>query len=109
MEIIRAFPDLFELKSDSLTPPNYWLRICLIEDKGVQRRKGKIKRFLGGYGFIEADDGNYFFTVSNVLPESRAKRMRKDLDVEFEVFKSPSSEAENSEEKNGKAKNVQIL
>jgi len=108
LEIVKSFPQQFEVKHDKRTPPNYWIRIKITPSSKIQIKKGKIKRYLRHYGFIETEEGDYFFTISNVVSEHQEEKLKKGQDVEFEVFKQPNPNSELKEEKNGKATNIRF-
>ena len=109
IEIVKSFPSRFEVKHDKLTPPNYWIRKKTPPTNKTNIKRGKIKRYIHNYGFIEAEDGDYFFTISNALSEDREEKLEMGQEVEFEVFKQPNPNSEIKEEKNGKATNIRFI
>jgi hypothetical protein len=42
---------------------------------------------MGVFGFIENEKDSYFFALSNILPQSRDKKLKKGTTVRFSVFK----------------------
>lgn len=108
LDIIRSYPDLFEVRSNEKTPPIYWMRpIRKVEE--TKRKTGVIKRFMTNYGFIRADNGDYFFTKANLSAEQRNSQLKPGTAVEFLEIKAPDPNGETSAEKNGRARNVTVL
>lgn len=58
--LIAAMSEVYELKSDNLIPPNYFLKKI---DKKVNPDilRGTIKRWIKHYGFIKTELGDFFF------------------------------------------------
>lgn len=109
LSIVNAFAKEIEVRSDDHQPPNYWGRSITQNNLEMTKTFGVIKRSLGTYGFIENEKGNYFFTVSNIVPDSQDKKVRKGSKVKFSVFKEPNPNGEDNTEKNGKAANIEII
>jgi uncharacterized protein (TIGR00288 family) len=108
LSLLKAFVKEEEIKKDDLTPPNYWVRKNQQKDV-IEKQEGVIKRFLGGYGFIENNNGDYFFTVVNIEKNSQDKKIRKGVKVFFKSIKEPDNTKEEINEKNGKAIDVEII
>lgn len=108
LDILRSYPDLFEVRSNNKTPPVYWMRLIPTESK-TKKLKGKIKRFMTNYGFIRSEKGDYFFTKANLPAEQRDRHIRPGTPVEFVEIKAPDPSGETSLEKNGRARNVVII
>jgi cold shock CspA family protein len=106
--LLKAFVEEDELKKDDLTPPNYWVRKKTVENNH-DRKTGIIKRFLGWYGFIENDNGDYYFTIVNIAQNSRDKKIKKGAKVHFIVIKEPDNTKSEIIEKNGKAIEIELL
>jgi cold shock CspA family protein len=105
--LVGAFSEDIEIRADESQPLNYWARSIKkikSEDAGST---GIVKRFIGVFGFIENEKGSYFFTLSNILPQSRNKKLKKGTKVRFSVFKEPNPLGEDNADKNGKASNVE--
>ncbi len=109
-EIVDALSDDFELKSDERVPPNYWLKA---KEKKNKRPKlqGKIKRLMNRYGIIETDKGDFFFSFTNIEKNSRDKLIQEGTAVKFRVFKMPNPKAKagKSNDRNGKAAEIEII
>ncbi|NLJ73393.1 MAG: NYN domain-containing protein [Firmicutes bacterium] len=105
LDIVRSYPDLFEVRSNEKTPPVYWMR-TVNDDEPVTRKKGVIKRFMTNYGFIRSEDGDYFFTKANLSSEQRGVQLRPGMAVEFTEIKAPDPNGETSAERNGRARDV---
>jgi uncharacterized LabA/DUF88 family protein/cold shock CspA family protein len=108
LNLLKAFVGEEDLKKDDLTPPNYWVRKKVVENTS-SKQEGIIKRYLGGYGFIENGNGDYFFTVVNIANDSKAKKIKKGIKVSFVSIKEPDNTKEEVSEKNGKAIDVEII
>lgn len=74
-----------------------------------RKKNGVIKRWLNGYGFIEADDGDYFFLLPDVSLPPHDTKIRKGDAVYFEIKKPPEPDKLQGKEKNGVAVNVRFL
>ncbi|WP_263080677.1 hypothetical protein [Endozoicomonas sp. Mp262] len=65
---------------------------------------GRLKRWCGTYGFIEAKDGfDYFFCKSNIATHQRELHFRPGQGLVFTVNKVPDPGAEDSAARYGKA------
>lgn len=109
IDVVKSYPDLFELRRSDTTPPVYWMRVATKDEAEAQVKTGKIKRFGAAYGFIETESGDYFFTLSNLSPEQRHIKVKKGMKVSFKEFKAPDPSGETTEERNGRAMEVQII
>src|SRR5690554_2987850 len=107
LDILRSYPDLFEVRSNEKTPPVYWMRPLRRGEE--QRKTGVIKRFMTNYGFIRADNGDYFFTKANLPADQRSVHLKPGTKVEFLEIKAPDPNGETTAEKNGRARNVTIV
>ncbi len=108
LDIVRSYPDLFEVRSNEKTPPVYWMR-PIHKAEETNKKTGVIKRFMTNYGFIRADNGDYFFTKANLPAEQRDSQLKPGTAVQFLEIKAPDPNGETSAEKNGRARNVTIL
>lgn len=105
--LIAAMSEVYELKSDNLIPPNYFLKKI---DKKVNPDilRGTIKRWIKHYGFIKTELGDFFFYTSNIVKESKQHKIKSGDKVIFDIFKYPNPNADGVE-KNGRAANVRFL
>ncbi|HKM42614.1 MAG TPA: NYN domain-containing protein [Limnochordia bacterium] len=108
LDILRSYPEVFEVRSNGKTPPVYWMR-PIPEQENPSTLTGVIKRFMTNYGFIRADKGDYFFTKANLPAEQRNIHLKSGTPVEFVEIKAPDSSGDNSAEKNGRARNVVVV
>lgn len=108
LDILRSYPDLFEVRSNNKTPPVYWMRLKPTAS-AARKQKGVIKRFMGNYGFIRTEKGDYFFTKANLPVDQRDKQLKPGTAVEFVEIKAPDPKGETSLEKNGRARNVVVI
>lgn len=107
--LVTAMPDLYELKHDDLTPPNYFLKKkeTLSNSKTLS---GVIKKWFGNYGFITtANKEDFFFYPSNIAEIAPEHKIRSGDKVSFDVFKYPNPASKDNAEKNGRAANVKFL
>src|SRR5690606_28511481 len=100
--------DLFEVRSNNKTPPVYWMRVKPTAS-APHKLRGVIKRYMGNYGFIRAEKGDYFFTKANLAADQRDKHLKSGTPVEFIEIKAPDPSGESSLEKNGRARNVTVI
>lgn len=107
LDIVRSYPDLFELRSNDKTPPVYWMRPIRQAEEHI-KLSGVIKRFMTNYGFIRTENGDYFFTKANLSAEQRESHLKPGTPVEFIAIKAPDPNAETTAEKNGRARNVVV-
>jgi predicted nuclease of predicted toxin-antitoxin system len=108
ISLIKSY-QYFNVKPDKATPPNYTVQLNKIFNEQDHKIEGKIKKFISYYGFIEYDSRDYYFHISNILEHCRDIPLKKGLKVKFNVFKEPNPGAESTEEKNGKASEIEIL
>jgi uncharacterized LabA/DUF88 family protein len=108
LDILRSYPEVFEVRSNGKTPPVYWMR-PIPEQENPSKLTGVIKRFMTNYGFIRADKGDYFFTKANLPAEQRNVHLKSGTPVEFVEIKAPDLSSDNSAEKNGRARNVVVV
>ena len=73
----------------------------------LNNRIGKIKKIFPerGFGFIEAQDGDYYFHYTDITGEKFFKEISEQEDVIFDVVIAPDK---NSETNNGKAVNIRF-
>ena len=102
--------DIFDINKDQCLPPNYF---CRLKEKPVGgkdiRQEGTIKTMVSWFGFIQGNDGDYFFTLSNIIKDQKHIWLERGMKVLFDVIKPPDPNADGSSEKNGKAGNVEII
>ncbi|MBN1539728.1 MAG: NYN domain-containing protein [Candidatus Thermoplasmatota archaeon] len=110
ISIFRSYSDIFEVKNDMQNPIIYYVRAIGLEEEDREITKtGSIKKFLGFYGFIESDDGDYYFHSTNITRNVSDMKIRKGMNVRFKVFRKPDLEGSTTEERNGKAYDIEIL
>ncbi len=107
-EIIDALSDDFELRPDDRIPPNYWIK-AIGHKNETPKIKGKIKRLMNRYGIIENENGDFFFSFTNIDKKCRDKLIKEGTPVKFRVFKMPNPKGEDSADRNGKAAEIEIL
>ena len=107
-EIIDALSDDFELRSDDRIPPNYWIK-AIDRKNETPKIKGKIKRLMNRYGIIENENGDFFFSFTNIDKKCRDKLIKEGTAVKFRVFKMPNPRGGDSTDRNGKAAEIEII
>ena len=107
-EIIDALSDDFELRSDDRVPPNYWIK-AIARKNETPKVKGKIKRLMNRYGIIENENGDFFFSFTNIDKKCRDKLIKEGTAVKFRVFKMPNPRGGDSTDRNGKAAEIEII
>lgn len=107
LDILRSYPDLFEVRSNDKTPPVYWMRP--ITNTEERRKVGVVKRFVSNYGFIRAEGGDYFFTRANLSSEQRRTQLKPGMQVSFVEIKAPDPQGETSADRNGRARDVEVI
>ncbi|MEZ4551339.1 MAG: OST-HTH/LOTUS domain-containing protein, partial [Desulfobacterales bacterium] len=108
ISLINSY-NYFEAKPDDSTPPNYSVKLSVDIEQNQNKLQGTVKKFLNHYGFIEHKTGDYYFHVSNIAKKSQNSQLKKGTKVLFSVFKQPDPNEATSEEKNGKASDIEIL
>ncbi len=110
IELIRKFDSVFEVTDDGKPQKTFFISKREFDVKG-KRLTGIIKRRIRTYRIVTADDGSgdYFFYVGDVNKEFRKEIFDKDARVDFLVKKTPSRDAQNTKDKNGKAFDVRLL
>ncbi len=108
LSLINSY-NCFSTQSDASTPPNYSINLSGGKINANSKFEGVIKKFIYYYGFIEHESGDYYFHVSNVAEGSRSIQIKKGQKVLFNVFKLPNPEVTSTDEKNGKASEVEIV
>ncbi|MBN1390979.1 MAG: NYN domain-containing protein [Candidatus Thermoplasmatota archaeon] len=110
ISILRSYSDIFEVRNDQQNPIIYYVRATGLENGDEETfKQGSIKKFLGDYGFIGSDDGDYYFHTTNITKNVSDNKVRKGMNVRFKVFRRPDTNGCTTEEKNGKAYDIEIL
>lgn len=110
-EIVEALSDNFDMKSDELVPPNYWIKAKTVAEP-AKRLNGAIKRFKekDHWGVIENKEyGLFQFSYTNLCKDSRRNSLAEGTPVTFSVFRMPNPKAETLEKRNGRASNVKVV
>ncbi|WP_273430294.1 NYN domain-containing protein [Chitinibacter tainanensis] len=106
LALVKSCESDFEVKPDTRTPPNY--RVRKVAQSFSTRQTGTIKRIIGHYGFIDSDDGDYYFLRTNIIPDDRSKPIKVKDKVTFETSLKPKPQSTDPHEKNGKAVKVAL-
>jgi uncharacterized LabA/DUF88 family protein len=103
--------DIFEVTGDDRIPPNWFCRLKEKPPGEQERGRGSIKRFLSAsfYGFIAAEDGDYYFTRANLKKEQQHLELTPGMPVIFDIVKRPDPDGLKPPERNGRAGNVEII
>lgn len=94
----------FEIKDNGEIPPVYYCKRTSSEETEVL--SGTIERFSHTYGFITHKTGSYYFYIKNVKNPNLVKQ---GLSVNFKVFKKPDPSGTTNLEKNGVARDVEVV
>lgn len=87
-----------------------FLILCLTLKKAQNNKlEGSIKKFIHYYGFIEHETGDYYFHISNIEKSYRDIPLKRGLKVRFNVFKQPNLCEHSTDERNGKASEIEII
>ena len=115
-EFISSFEDNFLVTDDGKTPKTYLVekitkKIEKIENEQSIRKTGIIKRRIGNYRIILADDGSgdYFFYMKDANADFKDEKFDKEEKVDFLVVKEPNQNATETKEKNGRATDLRII
>lgn len=108
--LVKGHSEVFQIATET----NDRCFIRLVEsptENSTYEMNGKLKRWIGSYGFIEAEDGeDYFFYKSNVVAEQRDMRFKLGQYFRFTVSKAPDPEAEaDTAARNGRAGRVMAI
>ncbi|MBB5219362.1 MULTISPECIES: NYN domain-containing protein [Treponema] len=108
-EFLMSFEDKFKISDDGKNQRTFFVE--KIENRNSQRKTGVIKRRIGCYCIISADDkkGDYFFYRNEINPECKKEKLEKGMKVDFLVVKEPDLNAGKSKDKNGRATDLKII
>ncbi len=107
--LIKAQDHLFQVDSETQDRCFVSLNPSARYEAPLEIREGYVKRWCGLYGFIESEHQNYYFHRVNVRSDQRPHRFQAGDAVLFSVVKQPDPHAEHSSDRNGKAKNVEVM
>ena len=109
LDFISSFEDKFKISDDGKNQRTFFVEKVI--KIGSKRKQGTIKRRIGCYCIIAADDksGDYFFYRNEINPIFKGAKLEKGMKVEFQVVKEPNPSAETSQDKNGRASDLIIL
>lgn len=111
LEFIKSFEDRFKVFDDGKIPKTFFVekRENPTLESSMQKT-GKIKRWMSYFGIIVANDntGDYFFHKTDISPDFKNEKIKKDIEVQFSVMKLPNPSANETSEKNGKATDIKI-
>ncbi|MGN0731214.1 MAG: hypothetical protein ACI4MA_04800 [Treponema sp.] len=82
-----------------------------IENQNLPRKTGVIKRRIGRYRIISADDkkGDFFFYMSEINKEYKNEKVDKWTKVDCLVVRNPNPSAESQRDKNERAKDLRLI
>jgi cold shock CspA family protein len=107
--LVQASSHLF--KVDDTNKSQCFVSLCpsAAAGKHYPESEGVVYRWLNAYGFINNDNGSFFFNKINVVKDQRDMPFKKGDRVRFKVIKKPDPSGETSAEKNGKAIDVELI
>ncbi len=108
-DFIMSFDDRFKVSDDGKNQRSFFVE--KIEHSTEQRKTGIVKRRIGRYRIIAADDrtGDYFFYMSDINKEFKNDSVDKGTRVDFLVVTTPNPDAKQLKDKNGRAKDLKIV
>ena len=102
--LMESMDSSFEIKDNGAIPPAYYCKKTSSEE--VEVLSGTVEYFPFPYGFITHETGQYYFYIKNVKnPHS----VKKGVSVNFKVFKKPDPSGTTKLEKNGVARDVEVV
>jgi hypothetical protein len=102
--LMESMGSSFEMKDNGGIPPIYFCKKTSLEEAEVL--SGTIEYFSHTYGFIEHKTGKYYFYIKNV---KNPDLVNKGVSVHFKVFKKPDPSGTTNLEKNGVARDVEVV
>jgi cold shock CspA family protein len=75
----------------------------------IPHLEGVVQLWLNIYGFIECEQGPFFFHKLNIVDSQRERALKKGDKVQFKAIKKPNPAAETGPERNGKAVDVELI
>lgn len=115
LEFIRSFKDKFKISDDGKNQRTFFVEMIesdkFSESKKAERKKGIIKKKIGRYRIISADDksGEYFFYMNEINKDFKNENLDEGTKVDFLVIKMPDLNADNQKDKNGRAKDLKVI
>ena len=108
LDVLKDKADIFETFQSKDSKLTWYTRKKIgLGVKGHAKLSGIIKRLISGYGIIAANDGDYYFSFSDLADSFSVANLREGTMVRFSVEKQPNPNGITSTEKNGKAINIE--
>lgn len=107
-QMMEDFPDEYEIFDDGKRAPTY---MVLRKEVEVTNRKaeGTIQKVVSTYGSIKSEGKDYFFYTGDFKKDFRGVKLKKGMKVRFIVAKEPEPGAADKRDRNGKAKEIEIV
>lgn len=115
LEFIRSFKDKFKISDDGKNQRTFFVEMIesnkSCESKKSERKTGIIKKKIGRYRIISADDnsGEYFFYMNEINKNFKNEKVDEGTKVDFLVTKMPDLNADSQKDKNGRAKDLKVI
>ena len=74
-----------------------------------RKAEGTIQKVVSTYGSIKSEGKDYFFYTGDFKKEFRGVKLKKGMKVRFIVAKEPEPGAADKRDRNGKAKEIEIV
>nr|WP_314898853.1 NYN domain-containing protein [uncultured Deefgea sp.] len=109
LAFVKTCESELEIKTDNKQPTNYFIRPKVSKSATkTNRKKGFIKNYFGGYGFISSGENDYFFLRTNINEKNQDRTPKAKDAVFFESILEPNKSSNDPLEKNGKAINIEF-
>lgn len=107
-QMMEAFSDEYEIYDDGKRAPTY---MVLRKEVEITNRKaeGVIQKVIATYGAIKSEGKDFFFYTGDFKKEFRDIKLKKGMKVRFVVEKEPDPVAPDKRDRNGRAKEIEIL
>ena len=107
-QMMEDFSDEYDILNDGKTAPTYMVLRKELEAPD-RRAEGVIYRVIAFYGVIKSEGKDYFYYAADIKKEFRSIKLKKGMKVRFAVAKEPNLEATLQRDRNGRAKEIEII
>ena len=108
-QMIEDFSDEYEIYNAGKTAPIYMVLRKEIEELADRQAEGVIQKVVSTYGAIKSEGKDFFFYTGDFKKEFRGIKLKKGMKVRFVVAKEPDPRAKVKRDRNGRAKEIEIL
>jgi cold shock CspA family protein len=107
--LIQASSHLFNVDTSNKSQCFVSLKPNVALGTKIPHLEGVVQLWLNIYGFIECEQGPFFFHKLNIVDSQRERALKKGDKVRFKAIKKPNPAAETGPERNGKAIDVELI